>query len=424
MNNPRYVAYKILNNVLYEGGYSNIAINKALRNSPMNNQDRGFMTELVYGTIEQKLFLEYVLQKFSKNPIKDLSKPVVLVLIMGLYQLRFMDSVTDFAAVDESVKLCKKVFPKGSGFVNGVLRNVVRDKNAFDIKINNKEKMMSTKFSVSQDIVKLLISQYGEEKTLQMLMQMGEKPEIYLRVNTLKTSKQNLLAELSKEVKAEAVAEEELAIKVKGLKRISENNQYISGMFTVQDLSSMAAVRALDPKPMETILDICASPGGKTTFIGELMENKGVISARDISENKLKLVDQMCQRLGINIVTTQPMDAMVLDTDLVEKFDRVLVDAPCSGLGIIRKKPELRYKTLKEIHPLYPIQKGILNNGAQYVKKGGILVYSTCTINKMENEEQVRQFLANNDFELLKEQSLLFGIGESDGFYIATLRKR
>ncbi len=424
MENPRLKAYKILYQVIYEGGYSNIAINHGLRNTKFSNQDRGFITELVYGVLEKKFYLEYVLQKFSKTPLKKLSKEVKLILLMGLYQIRFMNSVTDFAAVDESVKISKKLFPKGGGFVNGVLRNVLRDPNAFEIKNISGIKRLSIEHNVSSDIAELLVEQNGIEEATRILAAMGKKPNLYLRTNLLKTTRDKLEELLTNDgVTIERVPTEPVALSAQNLKRIEENSSYQSGLFTVQDLSSMQAVRTLDPQKGEKILDLCACPGGKTTFAAELMENEGAIDAQDISANKLKLVEQACKRLGITIVRTREWDATKRDDSQKEQYDRVLIDAPCSGLGIIRKKPEIRYKTKQQIESLYDTQQKILESGASYVKRGGILVYSTCTINRRENEEQVQDFLSKYEFELLEEKQLRFQERESDGFYIAKMRK-
>lgn len=428
MKNPRQISLEILMAVLYEGAYSNIAINQAFARNELENIDRGFITELVYGSLSKKLYLEHIIQKYSKISLEKLSKEVRAILILGLYQIRFMDSVTNFAAVDESVKLCKKVQPKASGYVNGLLRTVLREADAFEVKVKKKKKFLATKYSVSIDLVDLFIGQYGQEETERILEALAQKPDTYIRTNRLKTNRQELMEKLrSMNLESEEVKEEELAIKVLNLKRIGENPYFKEGLFTVQDLSSMKAVRVLDPQEGERILDLCAAPGGKTTFIAELMGNRGQLLARDISENKLGLIEATAQRLGLEIIRVETKDARLLDRDSIGKFDRVLVDAPCSGLGIIRKKPELRYKTMAEIEPLYEIQAQILENAASYLKKGGVLVYSTCTINQRENSDQVKSFLekeSGQDYQLLSEESLLFEEGTSDGFYIAKMIKK
>ncbi len=357
--------------------------------------------------------------------LSKLAGEVRLILVMGLYQIRFMQSVTDFAAVDESVKLCKRVFPKGSGFVNGVLRSVLRDQNAFDIRIKDRLGALSVKYSVSKDIAALWVKQYGIREATRILEALSDRPRIYIRANSLRIKAAQLKERLNAEgIEARTVETEELALCVSGLKRIEENNDYRAGNFTVQDISSMAAVRLLAPQRGESVLDICAAPGGKTTFMAELMNNEGSIRAQDISQAKLKLVEGSCERLGIRIVETAAADATIFQEELVGRFDRVLVDAPCSGLGILRKKPEIRFKTSEQITALYDIQKKVLENAARYVKKGGILLYSTCTLNKKENEERLADFLGDGSFALEAEKLIMPYERDSDGFYIARTKRK
>lgn len=426
MKKPRELAYEIINNVINEGGYSNISINKVLRKHNLENKDRGFLTELVYGTIENKLYLDYVIQKYSKQKLSDISTEILIILEMGIYQIRDMDSVTEFAAVDESVKLCKKVYPRGSGFVNAVLRNILRDKKAFDIDIKDPITKLSVEYSISKDIANLIISQYGAEYAEDIFYGFSQKPQLYIRVNKLKTTKEELIGLLKKEgVEAEIVLENEDALVVKNLKNIENNPQYKLGYFTIQDISSMRCVKELAPIEDETILDICACPGGKTTYMAELMSNKGCIDAKDISKNKLELVEMTCKRLGIKIVNTEASDAVVYEASLESKYDRVLADVPCSGLGIIKRKPEIRYKTIKDIASLYSIQKNIIENASRYVKIDGILVYSTCTINKEENEKITDWFLENNkNYKKVQDDILMLpSENENDGFYICKMQR-
>lgn len=426
MKKPRELAYEIINNVINEGGYSNISINKVLRKHNLENKDRGFLTELVYGTIENKLYLDYVIQKYSKQKLKDVSKEVLIILEMGLYQIRDMDSVTDFAAVDESVKLCKKVYPKGSGFVNAILRNILRDKTAFDIDIKDPIKKVSVEYSISRDIAELVVSQYGLEEAEDIFYGFSQKPQLYIRVNRLKTEPEELKSLLEKEgVEVDFVSENKDALMVKNMKNIENNPQYKSGLFTIQDISSMRCVKEVGPKKGERILDLCACPGGKTTYMAELMENSGEIDAKDISQNKLELVQMTCKRLGISIVNTAASDASIYNSEFEGSYDRVLADVPCSGLGIIRRKPEIRYKKLKDIESLYEIQKKIIENASKYVKKDGILIYSTCTINKNENEAITNWFLENNpNYKRLQDDILMLpSESENDGFYICKLQR-
>lgn len=426
MKNPRELGYEAINNVINQGGYSNIAINKILRKNDLDNKNRGFFTELVYGTIENKLYLDYVIQKYSNQKISELSKEVLIILEMGIYQIREMNSVTDFAAVDESVKLCKAIYPKGSGFVNAILRNILRDPKAFDVNIKDNLERISVEYSVSKDIANLMIEQYGNDDTEDIMYGFSQKPQLYIRANSLKTNAQELKALLEEDgVGVELVPENEDALAVKNLKNIENNQYYKNGYFTVQDISSMKCVRELDPKEGDYILDICACPGGKTTYAAEMMNNKGNIDAMDISENKLELVKNTCRRLGIEIVKTQGNDATKYNEDMADKYDKVLVDAPCSGLGIIRRKPEIRYKTEKDITSIYGVQEKILRNAAKYLKAGGTLLYSTCTINKYENQKITDEFLGRNkNFKKVQEDIMMLpGDGDVDGFYICKMER-
>ncbi|MGB5824166.1 MAG: 16S rRNA (cytosine(967)-C(5))-methyltransferase RsmB [Proteocatella sp.] len=426
MKNPRELGYEAINNVINQGGYSNIAINKILRKNDLDNQNRGFFTELVYGTIENKLYLDYVIQKYSNQKVEDLSKEILVILEMGIYQIREMNSVTDFAAVDESVKLCKEVYPRGSGFVNAILRSVLRDPKAFDINIRDNVERISIEYSISKDIAQLLLSQYGQEVTEDIMYGFSQKPQLYIRANRLKTNAQELKTLLEEEgVSVELVPENEDALAVKNLKNIENNQYYKAGYFTVQDISSMKCVKELDPKDGDYILDVCACPGGKTTYMAELVNNQGNIDAMDISENKLELVKNTCRRLGIEIVKTQVNDATKYNENMADKYDKVLVDAPCSGLGIIRRKPEIRYKTEKDITSIYGVQEKILRNAAKYLKVGGTLLYSTCTINKDENQKITDAFLSKNkNYTRVQDDIMMLpGDNEVDGFYICKMER-
>lgn len=426
MKNPRELGYEAINNVINQGGYSNIAINKLLRKNDMDNQNRGFFTELVYGTIENKLYLDYVIQKYSNQEIADISKEVLIILEMGIYQIREMNSVTDFAAVDESVKLCKEVYPRGSGFVNAILRSVLRDPKAFDVNIKDVVDRISVEYSVSKDIAKLLLKQYGQDVTEDIMYGFSQKPQIYVRANRLKTNAQELKILLEGDgVGVEFVPENEDALAVKNLKNIENNQYYKDGYFTVQDISSMQCVKELDPKEGDNILDVCACPGGKATYMAELINNQGTIDAMDISENKLELVKNTCRRLGIEIVKPGVNDGTKYNEQMADKYDKVLVDAPCSGLGIIRRKPEIRYKTEKDITSIYRVQEKILSNASKYLKMGGTLIYSTCTINKEENQKITDKFLnENKNYKRVQEDIMMLpGDNEADGFYICKMER-
>ncbi|WP_099188042.1 16S rRNA (cytosine(967)-C(5))-methyltransferase RsmB [Tepidibacter mesophilus] len=441
MKSSREVALNAIYDIENNGLYSNLGVNKHLRDSNLKDIDRGFCTELIYGVTENKYFLNYVIDKFSKIKAKKLSPHVRNILQMGIYQILFLDSTKDFAAVNESVNLSKKYCKKASGFVNGVLRNVVR--NQTDIKYPDKDKdivkYLSIKYSYEEWIIKNWIDKFGQDFTEKLVEENNERPELYLRTNELKISRENLIKKFQEQgVECESVKLVKEAIKVKSLKNIENNELFKRGYFQIQDISSMMIGHVINPSENDNILDVCSAPGGKTTHLATLMKNNGKVVARDIFDHKLKLIKENTKRLGLNNVEIQKNDATKLDEDSIEKFDTVLVDAPCSGFGIIRRKPEIKYKKKKDLENIPQIQKKIIQNSSEYVKKGGLLIYSTCTIEDRENIDIVNEFLElNNNFKLepieninvdLENQEdgyikLYPNIHSMDGFFIAKLRR-
>lgn len=441
MKSSREVALNAIYDIENNGLYSNLGVNKHLRESNLKDMDRGFCTELIYGVTENKYFLNYVINKFSKIKAKKLSPHVRNILQMGIYQILLLDSTKDFAAVNESVNLSKKYCKKASGFVNGVLRNVVRNQNNIKYPEKSKDivKYLSIKYSYEEWIIKNWIDKFGEDFTEELVEENNEKPDLYLRTNEVKISREDLIKKLEEQgVQCEAVKLVKEAIRVKSLKNIENNELYKKGYFQIQDISSMIIGHVINPRENENILDVCSAPGGKTTHLASLMKNTGTVVARDIFDHKLKLIKENTQRLGLNNVDIQKFDATELDNKSIEKFDTVLVDAPCSGFGIIRRKPEIKYKKKKDLEDIPKIQKIILQNNSKYVKKGGLLIYSTCTIEDRENIDIVNEFLKlNDDFKLepiqninvdLENQEdgyikLYPNIHGMDGFFIAKLRR-
>ncbi|SHH09677.1 16S rRNA (cytosine(967)-C(5))-methyltransferase RsmB [Tepidibacter thalassicus] len=441
MKNAREVALNAIYDIENKGLYSNIGVNKYLKNSNLKDVDRGFATEIIYGVVENRYFLNYVIDKFSSIKSNKLSSYVRIILQMGIYQILFLDSVKEFAAVNESVNLAKKYHKKASGFVNGVLRNIVRNQEKIKYPDKNKDliKYFSVKYSYERWIIENWINNFGEEFTQDLIEANSEKPNLYLRTNTLKISRDELIKKLKNYgIECEKVKIVEEAIMVKNLKNIENNKMFKKGYFQVQDISSMIIGHIINPNKNSRILDVCSAPGGKATHLATLMENTGQVVARDIFEHKLKLISENVKRLGLNNVKVEKFDALNIDEKNIGKFDYVLVDAPCSGFGIIRRKPEIKYKTKKEVLNLPQIQKNILKNSSKYVKKGGLLVYSTCTIEDRENIEIINDFLKENDnFELepisnikidLENQEkgyikLYPHIHGMDGFFIAKIRK-
>lgn len=436
--NAREIAYKVLLDIEKNKNYSNMAINKHFKDVKLSNQDRGLATEIIYGVIENKYYIDYMIDKLSKVKTNKMEIYVKTLLRMGIYQIIFLNSISDYAAVNETVNLAKKKNSKVSGFINGILRNVIRQKETIgQIKVKDDIDYLAIKYSYDKWMIRNWMIHFGREFTEELLEANSQRPSIYLRTNTLKITRDELIEKLEKEnIKASKVNVVEEAIKVENLKDIENNSLYKEGLFTVQDISSMLVGKVMNPKENSLVLDVCSAPGGKTTHMATLMNNTGQVVSRDIYEHKLKLIKASCKRLSLTNVDVQEYDGLSLDKESVGKFDYVLADVPCSGLGIIRRKPEIKYKEKEEFRDLPPIQKKILENASKYVKKGGTLIYSTCTIQDSENIDIINEFLQKNkNFELapinevkvdLENQEKGYmkiypNVHEMDGFFISKL---
>ncbi|WP_455538450.1 16S rRNA (cytosine(967)-C(5))-methyltransferase RsmB [Terrisporobacter sp.] len=436
--NAREMAYKVLLDIEKNKNYSNMAINKHFKDVKMSNQDRGLATEIIYGVIENKYYIDYMIDKLSKVKTNKMEIYVKILLRMGIYQIMFLNSISDYAAVNESVNLAKKKNSKVSGFINGILRNVIRQKEEIGkIKTKDDVDYLSIKYSYDKWMIRNWMIHFGKEFTEELLEVNSERPNIYLRTNTLKITRDELIKKLEEQnIKAYKVNVVEEAIKVEHLKDIENNKLYKEGLFTIQDISSMLVGKVMNPKENSLVLDVCSAPGGKTTHIATLMNNTGKVVSRDIYEHKLKLISASSKRLGLTNVGVEEFDGIKLDKDSISKFDYVLADVPCSGLGIIRRKPEIKYKEKEEFRELPPIQKKILENASKYVKVGGTLIYSTCTIQDSENIDVVNEFLQKNkNFELapIKEvnvdldnqekgyMKIYPNVHDMDGFFISKL---
>ena len=417
----RKMAYNVLFDIEKNKNYSNMAINKHFKDCNLDKRDRGFATEIIYGVVENKIYLDYIIDKLSKIKTNKLNLKVKILLRMGIYQILFLDSVSDYAAVNETVNLAKKIDNRSFGFINAVLRNVIRQKETIgEVNIKDPVDYLSTKYSYERWIVRNWISNFGKNFTEDLLEANNEKPNLYIRVNTLKISRDELIELLEKQdVKCEKVSFIDEAIKVNNLKNIENNELYKKGFFTVQDISSMLVGKVLNPKENSQVIDICSAPGGKTTHIATLMNNTGKVVSRDIYDHKINLIKNSVSRLGLKNVTVELFDALNLDKESVDKFDYVLADVPCSGLGIIKRKPEIKYKEKDEFKDLPKLQKAILQNASKYVKVGGTLVYSTCTVQDNENIEVVESFLQSNKrFEFEKIENINVDLENEDKGYI------
>lgn len=438
--NARELAFKTLYDIERNKNYSNISINKNFKNVNISDQEKGLATELVYGIIENKYYLNYIIDKLSKIKSKKMSTYVKISLWLGIYQILFLDSIKEHAAVNESVSLIKKYDKKSSGFVNAILRNVIRNKETImNIEKDNNIDKLSIKYSYSKWIIEKWTNSFGEEFTEDLLESNSEKPNLYIRVNTTKISRDKLIEKLNEVgIKCSKVNGIDEAILVQNLKNIENNKLFKEGYFTVQDISSMLVGKVTNPKEGSLVLDMCSAPGGKTTHLATLMNNTGQVISRDIFEHKLKLIKSTVNRLGLKNIKIENFDALKLDKNSIDKFDYVIADVPCSGMGIIKRKPEIKFKKEEELKDLPTIQKDILKNASKYVKVGGYLTYSTCTIHDEENIDIINEFLKeNNNFKLepieevkidLENQEKGYikiypNIHGMDGFFIAKFKR-
>lgn len=438
--NSRSLAIKILDRVINEKAYSNIALSNELNNCELDEKDKALTTELVYGTLRRLKTLDMIISSFVRD-IKEMDKKTLNILRVGIYQMRFLDKVPSYAACNESVELAKEVSEKDSKLVNGILRNYVKKEDNLDIKFRNKIDELSFEFSFEPWLIRMFIKQYGEQKTRKILYEMNEVPKVTVRVNDLKTDYDEVFEEMeSNGYKLEEGYVCPEAIIIDGGKNIENNQTFIDGKITVQDESAMLVAPLLNAEENMIVFDLCSAPGGKTTHIAELMNNTGVVKAFDIHENKLNLVKENCERLGITNVEVAEMDATKMDVKLINSADRILADVPCSGLGIIRKKPEIKWtKKRNDLKEIVEIQRQIMENAYQYLKSGGEMIYSTCTLNKEENEENVSWFI--NKHKDLEIEKIFVGKGDNfiydelntltilpnkymDGFYIAKIIKK
>lgn len=432
----RATALKILCETEQNTAYLNLVFKRELYDKNLSAADTGFIKELVFGIFRNKILLDYIIRKNSSIRLKKIDPKVLNILRMGTYQLLFMDKVPLHAAVSESVKLAKRCSsPKTVSFVNAVLRGVIRTtQDGIDLKdIKDKTEYLSIKYSYPLPLADFFVKNFGAEA--EEIMAAGNKtPELCVRVNTLKISKEEFkkkLDELSIEYSDTPYTDCGLYL----FGATEEKRNALSGLFTVQDQSSQLAAIALSPEPESITLDLCAAPGGKTTHIAELMQNRGKIIASDIYEARLKSVNALAQKLGISIIETTARDAAIIDERLVGKADYILADVPCSGLGIIRRKPDIKYKeNITDFAELNEIQQSILESAYRYLKQGGVMVYSTCTVNKSENIELINKFLKNHpDMALDKIETPHFDnegyleiyphIHNSDGFFVCRMKK-
>ena len=423
MKNPREKALQIINDVLYKGAFLEESL-EILKKSNIDERDYNFIKEITTGVIRNRTYLDYVIKINSRVKIKRIHKIILSILEMAIYQMYFLDKVPDYSIVDESVNLAKIYGNRGSiSFTNGILRSIAK-KDPPQVKIEDSIDNLSTFYSHPKFYTEYFYQNYGEDFTKKLLKANNEKPPFTIRS---KSDLMNNLKELGFEIE-ETVYDE--ALNIVNPKGIIDTKYFEEGHFYVQDLGSILVASLLNPRENSKVLDLCAAPGGKTTHLAELMNNTGEIIACDKSQGKIRLIQENAKRLGATNIETRVNDARVLNEDFIGKFDYVLVDAPCSGTGLYRKKTDIKWnKDLEDIRALAEIQLEILDKAKEYVKDGGELLYSTCSLSKIENEDVVNKFLENNknfkikklrDREVLK---LFPSTDGSDGFSITLMEK-
>jgi 16S rRNA (cytosine967-C5)-methyltransferase len=417
--NARKLAHLALNKITYEKAYSNIILNDLLRKYPLSSEDAAFCTKLFYGTIQNKLYLDYQLEPYLKQ--KKQMPWVINLLRLALYQMFFL-SVPDYAAINETVALAKKKNKALGSFVNAVLRNVQRNGKRLLEGLEPLERI-SIEYSYPLWLTELFVRDYGLPDTEKIFAAEKEERPLFIRINRLKGTK----AEVEDALKAAYDLEETLlplAYRTTGA--VQKAQIFLSGKITIQDLSAQYVSIILAPEKTDKVIDLCAAPGGKAAHLADLMENQGEIIACDIHPHKLELMEKGFKRLGVENVKTRLLDARRANEAFPKhSFDKVLADVPCSGLGVISHKPDIKFSLDKNtINELVSLQREILEAGWELLKPGGDFVYSTCTLNREENEEQIKEFLKRHpEAEIVETKKILPYEYNSDGFYICKLRR-
>jgi 16S rRNA (cytosine967-C5)-methyltransferase len=393
---PRGTAVKILNRVERSDSYLDKLLDAELKSTDLNDLDKGLLAEIVHGVLRWQSKLDWVLNGFSHGNFAKAEINVKNTLRVALYQILFLERVPHAAAVNEGVEFIKRIRgDKPAGLVNGVLRNIIRSIDGIRYPDPREDQLqyLAVYYAHPQWMVKRWVDRFGLEETERLLMANNERPGLSLRINRLKTDPDSFRKQLeAQQIPYTASVHLSHFVKVRSLSKIGQMDLFRNGMFTIQDESAALPCLLLDPRPGQRVIDLCAAPGGKTTNIAEVMENKGEIIALDKYEAKLSLIRSACERLGLHNITLRVGDAAVCEEP---PADRVLLDAPCSGLGTLAKKPDIKWKRdVVDIRRLAPLQRELMEHAATLVKPGGVLVYSTCTIESEENQEVVQSFLA------------------------------
>ncbi len=420
--NDRFLSFKILSKIERDKAYSNITVDTVLSQNDVASAP--FVCALVYGVLERKITLDYYLSKVLTQPIKKLNPQVLTILRMGVYQIKYMDKVPVSAAVNESVKLSKKVkCAFASGLINSVLRKIANDEIPLP-STDNRIYDLSVKYSCPENLVSHFINDYGYIKAEEILASTIGAVPVILRVNTLKTTPNKLVENLKQEgITAKLLPNMTNAVEIVDGNSVFKTDAYKNGYFHAQDLASQICIENLAPQKDDVVFDMCSAPGGKSFTMAEMMDNNGEIYSFDLYNHKIKLINDGAERLEIDIINAQIGDASVYNSNL-PKADKILCDVPCAGLGVIRRKPEIKYKDFDFIDKLCELQYNILDTASLYLKDKGVIMYSTCSLSKKENEDVCERFLSehkefkNGGFTTLFPQEC-----NTDGFFFAKLIK-
>lgn len=426
--NTRDLVVETLLLITRDGQYSHIALGQVLEKYQyLDKSERAFITRVTEGTLERMIELDYIIDRFSKVKVKKM-KPVIRAIIRSaVYQLKYMDSVPDSAVCNEAVKLAAaKGFGGLKGFVNGVLRSIARNMDSIRYPSEDTPEGMSVVYSMPVWILKQWLEVYSRDTVREMLKNFLEEKPTSIRCNLHQISREDLMKKLAAEgVKAEKVPGLPCALLISGYDYLGVLQSFRDGDFQVQDISSMLVAERAEPQKGNFIIDVCAAPGGKALHMADILDGTGMVQARDISEYKVGLIWDNIRRTGMKNIEAVRWDATVPDENAVEKADIVVADLPCSGLGVLGRKSDLKYRMTPEAQQeLAALQRQILSVVCRYVKPGGKLVYSTCTINRQENEDNAKWFLEEHpQFRKVSEEQILPGAKAGDGFYIALFQK-
>ena len=404
MKNIRKIALETLLKIDYDGAYSNLEIKRTLQCLVIKDEDRRLYLNIVYGCLQNQIYLDYLIKQQSSRPVNKLHKEVSEILRIAIYQLYFLDKIPNYAIVNESVNLAAELQPQAKGFINGVLRNIMRkiESDGKEFKFENwgnEKEALSIRYSVPLWIVHKYYEVFGVEKAEAIIPLLNEKPPFTVRCNTLKTSQDQLIKDFQGagvDVIPGTLSPNAIHLTNLGIfeSNIENFHLYRDGHFLIQDQAAMLTVERLNPKPGDRVLDMCAAPGGKTTYLSQMIKNQGQIIGRDVYASRLELIKQSMQRLGCTNISLEDQDGCDFSQADEASFDKILLDAPCTGLGVIRRKPEIKYHSTKEGRKaLVKMQAILLENAVRYLKPGGELLYSTCTVNKDENENQIKKLL-------------------------------